>query len=434
MYAVRGYHDQPLHFINSIYFHAKTAGDRHYKTVAYILLLLVFVKFSLLILMIYLSILYIIQKVANILQKFSKIHNTEADKFLTELKKAADICIKDQRHTIRDVSESCELKYEPKIRLIEPSENKERVLSLNDIREHAPKVCLLTEDTDRQKLKQQGVNIEHYLDTTTGKEIYSIKLPDKSKWKVNLPSVIVVNILFYISLICFHIMSIVGLIHYNNEVLDNVFLWLDVACSIFFLVGFLVIFLLLVITILLYKRYRYSKDEYCNFYSVVAAELVTLNITYIVSYYLPYMFLAFSFDPLITIATYFILLLYNLSGYLVASTVIKVQHVHLKEKICSVIKKRQIELCCCKDTGCKKKIYKVILANADWKINATCDIVLRCCGAIGSLAAVLSISQLLNQLLKLGSFDDFKGAQSVLLPLAIGIVGFLLLKPTHKRT
>ena len=67
------------------------------------------------------------------------------------------------------------------------------------------------------------------------------------------------------------------------------------------------------------------------------------------------------------------------------------------------------------------------------KIITTYDIVLRCCGAIGSLAAVITISQLFNHLLKFGSFDDFKGAQSVLLPLAIAIAGFFILKPTYKR-
>ena len=365
MYAVKGFHDQPLHFINTIYFHAKTAGDRHYKTVVIILLLLFFIKLSLLFLMIYLSIQYIIFEVENILQNLSKIHITEADKFLTELQKDAVYINDRKQHTIaiKKFNVSGSYYYEQKIHLIEHSEDDETVLSLNDMQKYVQKV---SKDTDGQQLKQQVVNIKHYLDITNRKEIYIIKLPGNSKWKVNLPSVIVVNILFYLSLFCIHIISIVRLIHYNIEVLDNGYLWLDVGCSIIFLIVFFVIYLYFVRKILIYKCYKcckcckdkdhnYSKDEDHNvdedhnFYSVVAAKLVALNITYIASYYMPYMFLAFSFNPLITIATYFVFVLYNLSGYFFVSTM--VQH----------LQKIFLTKFCWKDSQCYQKMSNYIM-------------------------------------------------------------------------
>lgn len=71
------YHDQPLQFINNHYFHSKTEGDDHYDNIEQILRFLAIVKPSILQAMLFLSVIYIIPKLTEILQKLSKIDITD---------------------------------------------------------------------------------------------------------------------------------------------------------------------------------------------------------------------------------------------------------------------------------------------------------------------------------------------------------------------
>ena len=411
MYAVRDYHDQPLQFINTIYFHTKTEGDRHYDTVVTIWILVVALKISLLFLMACLSFHYIISTSAKIMQKLKRIHTKVTDSFLSDLEKAAASC-EEGTLTIGRFSENDELKCKPKVFLTELTADSVRTLSLNDTKEHMPNVYLikLEEDTHNdieQKLsemKQQGVaNIKHFFDSNNKKEVYVMKLPDKNKWKLDIPSVIFVNIIIYtLGIPYVHISSIVESFHYSNEVLkvnDTV-----IADAIF--AGG---FFLFVLICFLYKwilSRRHNKMCRSDCLVVIAAELVALNITYIVSYFMPYMFLAFIFDPLLTVATYFFLVLNILSLYFFASHFIKIKEL---------------------------AFISIILQFFPFTIKVFISILLRVIGAIAFFLFAAYVTVVFKLILDLVSFDDFKVAQSLLLPLAIASTGYIIVKPAYKK-
>ena len=410
MYAVRDYHDQPLQFINTIYFHTKTEGDRHYDTVVKIWVLVVSLKISLLFLMAYLSFHYIISTFAKIMQKLTRIHTTVTDNFFSDLEKAAANC-EEGTLTIGKFSENDELKCKQKAYLIELTADSVRTPSLNDMEEHTPNVHLIklkeyTRDIIAQelsKMKQQGVaNIKYFLDSNNGKEICVIKL-NKNKWKLDIQSVIFVNIICIFTIFGFHIASIVESFHYSNEVLkvnDTV-----IADAIF--AGS---FFLFVVICFLYKwilSKRHNKMCRNDGLVTIAAELVALNLTYIVSYFMPYMFLAFIFDPLLTIANYFFLVLNILSLYLYAS--------------CLLFKKEQEN-----EQENEEVEGKEI-------ISITFNFILRFLAIMIFPLFVIYISIVFKLMLKLGSFDDFKAGQSLLLPLVIAFASYIIVKPIYKK-
>ena len=397
MYAVRNYHDQPLQFINTVYFHTKTEGDRHYDTVVTIWILVVVLKITLLFLMGYMSFHHIISTSAKIMQKLARIHMRVIYFFLSDLEKAAANC-KDGTLTIGRFSENDELRCKQKAYLIELTADSVRTLSLNDMEEHTPNVYLikLKKDTHNDiaqnlsKMKQQGVaNIKSFFDSNNEKNIYVMKLPDKNKWKLDIRSVIIVNIICILVLFGIHIASIVESFCYSNEVLkvnDTV-----IADTIF--AGS---FLLFVLICFLCKWIILSNccNKMCrsDCLIAIAAELVAINLTYIVSYFMPYMFLAFIFDPLLTIVTYFFLVLNILSLYLFASSFL--------------FKKRGLACIC---------------------------IIFRLFAIFAFSLFVAYISAVFKFILDFVSFDDFKVAQSLLLPLAIGFTGYIIVKPAYQK-
>ena len=413
MYAVRDYHDQPLQFINTVYFHTKTESDKHYDTVVTIWILVVFLKISLLFLMIYLSFHHIISTSAKIMQKLARIHTTETDSFLSVLEVAAAHC-KDGTLTIGKFSENDVIKCKQKAYLIELTVDSVRTLSLNNNNsEHTPNVHLikLEDDThnyiaqELSKMKQQGVaNVKYFLDSNNGKEICVIKLFDKNKWKLDIQSLIFVNIICIFTMFGFHIASIAESFHYSNEVLkvNNAVITDTISAGSFFLFV-LICFLHKWIILSRSHNKMYRNDGLV----AIAAELVALNLIYIVSYFMPYMFLAFIFDPLLTIANYFFLVLNILSLYLYAS--------------CLLFKKEQEN-----EQENEEVEGKEI-------ISITFNFILRFLAIMIFPLFVIYISIIFKLMLKLGSFDDFKVGQSLLLPLVIAFTGYIIVKPIYKK-
>ena len=397
MYAVRDYHDQPLQFINTIYFHIKTKGDRHYDTVEIILGLLTFLKPVISIIMNLLFPLYMISAMDNIMQKILQIHTPEINSFLSALEEFAAKCT-DKTLSVEKSSKNKPKEYSP------INENNMYIITFES-NTHNDYVQKLS------KMEQQEIsNIQYYFNSDQKKiyEVHEIQLRDKSKSELNFFPVIIVNILFCLALCIIHSISIAWFFQYSNEVLTvNYIVILDTLFS--------VIFLLYVLLYYLYILYEQCKNKDIKLYQrddhiivlqcpvTVAAQLVALNLTYIVSYYLPYMFLAFIFDPLLTITTYFVLGLNVLCVYLWLS------NLPIKIKENEQQNKQENKQECIKEIN-KKRIVTSLL-----------------------VIIVIYTSYVFKLVLRLGSFDDIKVVQSLLLPLVIAFIVLLIIKPTYKK-
>lgn len=140
---------------------------------------------------------------------------------------------------------------------------------------------------------------------------------------------------------------------------------------------------------------------------------------------MPYMLLAFIYNPVQTSVFYITLPIYILCGYLLIwlmesryyDTCIKY---HLHEKILKA------------NCTCKIKIFQKFSLENHPKIRSLCYFLLKGYVVCGIIYVVVFFSIIFIYILTLGSFSDFEGAQSLVLPLVIAILTYFVVNPIYK--
>ena len=383
------YDGQSLQHISRYYFHAKTEGGKNYDTIETILILLIVTKWTVLQASLFISLVYVFNKIVVILHKMSKMEFTESDKLLTELLKEKN---EKFNATIRMLS------------IIEKEEHK------YDVEQKVYSIQLPPDSPILQTLNMID-NIKQLSDTEDDKKHFLIEAMQK-QWRLYLISVIIINILVHVALVIFHILSIVQLIHYGVEVLTNGNPTFTVDAIISLLLWFA---LLGVLGIKLYTDYFSDGISLIS----VAATLVIVNLTYIAFYFMPYMLLAFIYGPIQTSVTYGALMLFVLCGYLFVSA-------QESSRICIIMRQSMFSRSLWKSTSRRhhKLLYKTCYKFIFHFAYSYASLVI-------SVAAVFLLL-VLTFILTLGSFDDFEAIQNLVLPLVIAIISYFIVKPAYK--
>ena len=388
------FHDQHLQFISTHYFHSKTEGDHNYDTIAQIFWLLFGIKLTLFYAMLYLSLIYIIPKLTVILESLSKLDITEEEKFegITEKDKS-------QIESKPTVEECITV----------------TLFSVNHEQEHRFDASNETKVHETELLPNSA--------NTKDLGKFYIKVSDKKnrkhpkkQWKLHIISTFFVSVCITIGLFIISIFSMSRLRQYGNEVLKEyqgtTILHSDANFSIavwIFIIGF-------AISKIIYEL-SFSGDG-VSFISLTAIS-ITINLIYGVSYHMPYMVLAFVYNPVQSSIIYLVLTIYILCLYLFFWSIESncfyrfLQYKYLKKKW-----NRTLE-----DTN---KIFTVLFFMS--RIKSLIIILL----TVIFIAAVIYTTNIFILILKLGSFNDFQGAQNFLLPLMIGIIYFVV-KPFYKK-
>ena len=296
VYAVMAYHDQPLQYISKYYFRTKAGGDDHYDVIYTIMSLMGALPFALWIGFIMLAIVFIFPQVSTLVIKLS----------LAKLKKV-EICMKKLSKAGNEV----------KILKLTEGENENGVYLVE-----------LKSTVYEQELSEMIKTNGAYVKDECKK--YMIDLSASNKWRIREMPLLCLSIFLNIALFAFHIFSTVEIIKYRNDVLQshqdsgN-----DHSSS---LIAITLSFITIVVTYIsgvIISVYRLCKEGFDTKSLVVskstkeplnlrtlAAMFVTMNIIHIVCYFMPYMLLAFIYNPLQTCVTYLALGLYVLCAYL----------------------------------------------------------------------------------------------------------------------
>ena len=250
---------------------------------------------------------------------------------------------------------------------------------------------------------------------------YIINLPGiiHSKWKVSEKSLIILSIVISVILFAFHIVSAVELIKYGNTILKDAKDSNEDHSSlpIFHLILslFIIIFVyayFYTINLSIYKYWHHKENINIDI-RLLAATSITVNISYLVIYYMPYMLLAFIYNPLQTCTIYSVLGIYILCGYVFVWALLK-----MLTFICTLVKEDETDGSYASD---KTDNVSNFHFRTIWIIFF----------GIGLFLVVIYFSVLIVYALTLGSFDDFGIIQNLVPPLLIGLITFFVVKPTY---
>ena len=397
VYAAMAYHDQPLQYINRYYFHIKTEGDKHYDTIYNIMNMLVALPISIFIAFILVAIRYTPPIIAALLKRLSKHQLNEVTKELSNLK-TNNVCV-----------QTLEENDQKKVYFV-------KVLKSD----HAKRLSGIRETNTAY--------VEQILKETNSKHsFYIISLPANNRWKIYEELVLFLSILLNVALLVFHIASAVELINYSNEVLQSHedsdkdhsgFIHTSIAFS------FIIPIITYIIAIVMYIIKYHKKG--CDIISLGATS-ITVNIIHLVCCFMPYMLLAFIYDPLQTTITYLALGIYILCGYLfgwiIRETLIfymdtityQINDEHGDET--DDVTDSTYNLCTFKSTKVSKFIFYITVF----------------CFGQGLFTAVAFSSFVIVYVLTLGSFNDFEVIQNLLPPLLIGMLTYFVVKPTSRQ-
>lgn len=256
-------------------------------------------------------------------------------------------------------------------------------------------------------IKQYSEKIEKdkffYMKQLTHAEIQLMQEKFTQKWKsFHLIRLFLTSAVINMLLVRLHIYSAAKFISYGNEILhDEEFLigpsgnhylpYMHAALSYFV---FTVMFVI-AIGFCIYKRTRNS----------LITTSITVNIVYTLCYFSPTMLLAFFHDPLLTIFNCIMVIAIIFSIYTLISTVLTLGLMLLSKSVDKLIPKAQLHL--------KVILYSIIVYTAGYSL--------------------LSVIVLVDGVISLGSFSDFKALQNdMILPLLVGLLTLFVVKPAHK--
>ena len=220
----------------------------------------------------------------------------------------------------------------------------------------------------------------------------SMKIDLKRWLHLHPVPIFLTSILLHIGLWIIHILAVIKFIDYFNEIVDmdlyeNNSLPTIHAVVSFLAIGCIYIVYIIVAIILIYKR---------DFYSLLAIS-ITVNILHIGCYFMPYMLLAFIHNPLQTSFTYFTI------AILIACIYLPVLSFWV---MCSLAARKE-----------KMQFLQGLKTLTSFMI----------------LSLIVYIFITINYVLTLGSFDDFKALNNLLLPLLIGLFSLFILRPAYKQ-
>ena len=357
------YHDQPLQFINNYYFHSKTESDEHYNTVLKIFEEMSYLNFMLFAATLFLSVAYFLPKINIIMQKLLKtqIHQLELKIQIQQRKE----CYNNNSSNSNDDSSNGN------------SSNKNSSKRKGKKVKSPNEVALELGSTGEDKHKKMESRINHTQDGKYQQNVYIL-------------SIFVTSACINLLLLVFHIVSYIEIFHYFSEVQsgNSSRVFVTVVTIQFVIMGGIISF------------------GFCSLLcddGMICASLVTtslvVNIIYILSCYMPYMLLAFIYDPLQASATYLGLVIFTVTFYVVLCTV--------ESKYLEGILKILKITCPCdnKLKHCYKKIRPKI------KLDTI--------RAVLVAAVIVFFARLFYYMVTWGSFDDLKVAQHVSFPLVL---------------
>ena len=244
------------------------------------------------------------------------------------------------------------------------------------------------------------------------------------------------------ALFAFHVVSAVEIIRYGNDVLQshqdsNK----DHSSSpiIFVTLSFCMIVVTYISAVLIsvYRWYKEGFDsrslvkpkstkEPLNFRSLAVISVI-INIIHIVCYFLPYMLLAFIYNPIQTCVTYLALGFYVLCIYLLF-WILKDCYTSYKRLYSSDTTGRGFlrfhtsqNYTKNSESINKNDLYFIIIYTVYFLLG------------YGIVLAVVFFSAVIFYVLTLGSLNDFEVIQNLIPPLLIGILTYFVIKPTYKQ-
>ena len=389
VYAVMEYHDQPLQYINRYYLRTKTEDD-HYDTIYNIMAMMAVLPLAIFFAFFSIAIRYILPMIAALLMKLSKAKLKEVESDMEQF-------INPQSKNIHVTT------------ILENDQQKVYLIQISKSSDN--------EEIIADMAKKNTEYVQQILKESSNEDnLYIINLPGNihSKWKVSEISIFILSIIINGALFAFHIVSAIELIKYGNTILKGkiskdsyenhssvpIFHAIISLCIIIFVYLFTIISCI-------YKYWHHKEDFNIR---LLAATSVTVNISHLVIYYMPYMLLAFIYNPLQTCTIYSVLVIYILCGYFLPWGLLLL-----------VINQ--------KDSDNDDSYVSDETDNASI-INTVTEYFI-CFSAVGLTLVVIYFSIVIVYALTLGSFDDFGIIQNLVPPLLIGLLTFLVVKPTY---
>ena len=402
VYAVMEY-DQSLQYINRHYFRTKTKGDEHYDIIFNIITLMGFMPLALWIVFIVLSVGYIYPKIKLLLPRLK-----EVEVLMKKLKKAED----------KDI----EVK---KVPVDDENENDNRDVYLVELKSDVYK-SELSEIARTNGAYVRKVNIKAKNEDNK----YMIDLSASSKWKVEEIPLLCLSIFLNGTLFAFHILSALDLIKYGNDVLlsDQDLNVVTITFSLFVVV----ITYILAVGRSVYGYYQGGSDSRSSVLAAksvkvkalnfrkLAAISITVNAIHLVCYFLPYMLLAFIYNPLQTCFTYLGLGLLIICIYLLFLI-----FTYCCTSICTKFSDSS--------THDFLGFYKTCTPRYRKTINDLFSYMGYFLLSLGILLVTIYFSAVIIYVLTLGSLNDFEVIQNLVPPLLIGVLTYAVVKPTYKQ-
>ena len=416
VYAVMEYHDQPLQYINRYYFRTKTEGDDHYDVIYNIMSFMGALPLGLWIGFTMLAIAFVVPQVSTLLMKLSLAQLKEVELDIKKLNKAENKDVQVKKRT--------------------EGENKNCVYLVE----------LKSTVYEQELLKMTRTNGAYVRKVKGECKKYTIDLSASNKWKIDRIPLLILSISLNIALFAFHILSAVEIIKYGNDVLqshqdsskDHSSSPTATVTISFIMIIATYISAVLISVYRLHKGLCFDTKSLLVALNFLASMSVTINIIHIVCYFLPYMLLAFIYNPLQTCVTYLALGFYALGAYLLLWIA--------KYCITSYIKLFNFHTSVNDLIGGSLGFYapESYTAENSESVDGKDIKRVRICSCIvfytvfvlfatGMVLAVVYFSAAILYVLTLGSLNDFEVIQNLVPPLLIGLLTYFVIKPTYKQ-
>ena len=397
------YNGDAVQNINRYYFRTKTEGDYQYDIVYNIMNLMGVLPIALWIGFAIFSIIFILPYTTTLLEKLSLSQLQEAKSLMSKLKNAKVI----PTSNLPENKSECD----QEIYLIELKSNLPEDLK-KDVSEMAK--------NNRFYVKQ--LQEEH--------NKYVMDLSSQNKWKIDDEPFLGLSICLNLALLGFHITSYVYNINYAEDVLVSARnrSFGPIVSAAFSIIIILITYILAVGLYICKLSNRCSSCDQPSFKTnpviLFTAMSIMVNIIHLVCYFMPYMLLAFIYNPLQTFVTYLVLGVYVLCGYLLLW-----------------ILKRLLFYCCkhsdpiCIGHLSSKKIYKNqgLQTNSKTYVKPRYICIAYSMILLGIFFSIVYFSFVLIYILTWGSYDDIEVIQNLVPPLLIGMLTYFVVKPTYKQ-
>ena len=243
----------------------------------------------------------------------------------------------------------------------------------------------------------------------------------------NLLALFLTNLAVSIILFLLHYCSFRGLYHYAHEIYSDDDPKDVIMVHNIFIAFFIYLAILVTMTIRHFIYTWCNTDQMCTtkvskIFFVIIIVSIKFNMIYILSYFMPYMIMAFIYYTLETTITYLILTVFVVGVYLVCWGII-----------------RSITLCCLQCKCCSEDGNNTTSKSGSKNGNSrwyTIYLFAKRCLHISSYAmfpcAMVIVLVLFVNILTLGGFNDFEAAHNlVIVPALVALIGIFITKPFY---